>query len=320
MPSLKEELGRVLVELGKEYKNLVVITGDLGKSTGVSAFEVFPERYFNLGISEQDMIGTAAGLASAERIPVVSTYATFLAGRAWEQIRNSVARDALNVKMIATHSGITPAADGSSHQSFEDIALMRVIPGMTVVLPADVTEMRQAVRAAVKMNGPFYIRLGRGEIPEIFNDEDGFEVGKARRITDGPDVGIVASGFLLAEGIEAGKLLRKEGISASVVDMHTIKPLDVESIVEVARKTGALVTVEDHNVLGGLGGAVTEILCSNTPIPVEMIGIRDRFGESGDLHQLMELHGLTASHIAEAARRAISRKDNIAVATASEIS
>lgn len=309
MPTLREELGKVLVELGREYKNLVVITGDLGKSTGVSAFEVFPERYFNLGISEQDMVGTAAGLASTGKIPIVSTYATFLAGRAWEQIRNSVARDGLNVKMIATHSGISPSADGSSHQCFEDVALIRSIPGITLVLPADLTEMRQAVRAAVRTAGPFYIRLGRGEARTIFDDNDGFRVGRVRRISDGPDVGIIASGSLVSEAIEADALLRSEGVKASVIDMHTIKPADEEAIVDVAKETGAIVTVEDHNILGGLGGTITEIVCRHTPIPVEMIGIRDRFGESGDLRELMELHGLTARHIAAAVKRAIDRKN-----------
>lgn len=309
MPSLKEELGNVLVELGKENKNLVVITADLGKSTGVSAFEVFPERYFNLGISEQDMMGTAAGLASAGKIPIVSTYAIFLAGRAWEQIRNSVARDGLNVKMIATHSGISPSADGSSHQCFEDISLIRAIPRTTLVLPADLSEMRCAVRTAVETTGPFYIRLGRGEIPQIFDDKDEFQIGKARRITDGSDVGIVAAGFLVAEAIEAEALLRREGVRASVVDMHTVKPADTQAIAQIARETSAIVTVEDHNILGGLGSAVAEIVCRESPVPVEMIGIRDRFGESGDLRELMEIHGLTARHIANAARRVIKLKE-----------
>jgi len=307
MPSLRKELGAILLELGKEYRDLVVITGDLGKSTGVSAFEAYPERYFNLGISEQDMLGTAAGLASAGKIPVVSTYATFLVGRAWEQIRNSIARDALNVKMVATHSGISPSADGSSHQCFEDIALIRAIPKTTLVIPADLSEMRAAVRAAVETPGPFYIRLGRGEIPTLF--EDGFKIGKARQITDGSDVGIVASGCLVQEAIEAETLLRREGISASLVDMHTVKPADVHAITEIAQETGAIVTVEDHNILGGLGGAVAEIVSTNTPVPIQMIGIRDRFGESGDIRELMEVNGLTARHIADAAKRAIrSRK------------
>lgn len=309
MPSLRKELGKALVELGKEYKNLVVITGDLGKSTGVSAFETFPERYFNLGISEQDMIGTAAGLASAGKIPVVSTYATFLAGRAWEQIRNSVARDGLNVKMIATHSGISPSADGSSHQCFEDIALIRAVAGTTLVLPADLSEMRCAVRAAVETTGPFYIRLGRGEIPQIFDDENGFQIGKARGLTDGSDVGIVASGFLVPEAIEAETILRREGIKASLIDMHTVKPADAQAIAKIARETGAIVTVEDHNILGGLGGTVAEIVCRYSPVPIEMIGIRDRFGESGDLRELMEIYGLTARHIADATKRAIKLKE-----------
>jgi len=309
MPTFREELGKILVELGREYKNLVVITGDLGRSTGVSAFEAFPERYFNLGISEQDMVGTAAGLASAGKIPIVSTYATFLAGRAWEQIRNSVARDGLNVKMVATHSGISPSADGSSHQCFEDIALIRSVPRITLVLPADLSEMRQTVRAAVETTGPFYIRLGRGEARNIFDDKDGFHVGKARRISDGPDVGIVASGLLVSEAIQAEALLRSEGIRASLLDMHTIKPADEEAVIELATQTAAIVTVEDHNILGGLGGTVTEIVCRHDPVPVEMIGIRDRFGESGDLRELMELHGLTARHIAAAARRVIDRKN-----------
>jgi transketolase len=308
MATLREELGKVLVELGREREDIVVLSGDLGKSTGASAFETFPERYFNVGISEQDMLGTAAGLASAGKIPVVSTYATFLAGRAWEQIRNSVARDSLNVKMIATHSGISPSADGASHQCFEDIALIRSIPGLTLVLPADLTEMKQAVTQAVETAGPFYIRLGRGEAPRIFDDNDGFQVGLARKISDGSDVGIIASGPLVAEAMKAEAILRSEGIRVSLIDMHTIKPADEQAIASVAERTGALVTVEDHNILGGLGGTVTEILCRHTPVPVEMIGIRDRFGESGDIRELMELYGLTDHHIAAAARRAINRK------------
>ena len=309
MTTFREELGKILVELGREYENLVVIAGDLGRSTGVSSFEAFPERYFNLGISEQDMVGTAAGLASAGKIPVVSTFATFLAGRAWEQIRNSVAHDGLNVKMIATHSGISPSADGSSHQCFEDIALIRSIPGITLVLPADLSEMRQTVRAAVETRGPFYVRLGRGEARNIFDDNEGFHLGKARGISDGADVGIVASGSLVSEAIQAEALLRSEGIRASLLDMHTIKPADEEAIVELARGTGGIVTVEDHNILGGLGGTITEIVCRHEPVPVEMIGIRDRFGESGDLRELMELHGLTARHIVAAARRVIDRRN-----------
>jgi len=308
MPSLRHELGSVLVELGKEYKDLLVITSDLGKSTGASAFEAYPERYFNLGISEQDMIGTAAGLASAGKTPVVCTFAIFLAGRAWEQIRNSVACDSLNVKMIATHSGISPSADGSSHQCFEDIAIIRVIPRMTLVLPADLSEMRYTIQAAVEKQGPFYIRLGKGEIPNIFDHDDEFEIGKARRISDGPDVAIVASGFLVSEAIEAEAILRREGIRASVLDMHTIKPADSKAIIEIARDTGAIVTAEDHSILGGLGSVVAEIICKENPIPIEMVGIRDRFGESGDLRQLMEIHGLTARHIADAAKKVIKVK------------
>jgi transketolase len=309
MPSLRKELGRVLVELGKEYKNLVVITGDLGRSTGVSAFEAFAERYFNLGISEQDIVGTAAGLASAGKIPVVSTFAVFLAGRAWEQIRNTVASDGLNVKMIATHSGISPSADGSSHQCFEDIALIRIIPGMTLVLPSDLSEMRHTVRSAVERVGPFYIRLGRGEIPRIFDDRDEFQIGKARRVSDGSDVGIVAAGFLLKEAIEAGSLLQREGIKASIVDMHTIKPPDASAVIDIARDTGAIVTVEDHNILGGLGSTVAEITCRDKPVPIEMVGIHDRFGESGELRELMEILGLTSHHIADAAKRVMKLKN-----------
>jgi len=311
MPSLRKELGKVLVELGKEHKNLVVITGDLGKSTGVSAFETFPERYFNLGISEQDIVGTAAGLASTGKIPVVSTFAVFLAGRAWEQIRNTVAHDDLNVKLIATHSGISPSADGSSHQCFEDIALIRAIPRMTLVLPADLSEMRHTVRSAVENAGPFYIRLGKGEISQIFDDRDEFQIGKARRISDGSDVAIVGAGFLLQEAIEAGSLLQKDGIGASIVDMHTVKPADASTIVDIARKTGAIVTVEDHNILGGLGSTVAEVTSRDKPVPIEMIGIHDRFGESGELRELMEIHGLTAHHIADAAKRVMKLKDSL---------
>jgi len=309
MPSLKDELGKVLIELGKEYGDMVVISGDLGKSTGASAFEVFPERYFNLGISEQDMIGTAAGLASAGKIPIVSTYAIFLVGRAWEQIRNSVARDSLNVKMLATHGGVSAYADGGSHQCYEDIAIMRCIPGVTVMVPADVSELRQAARAAVEISGPFYIRLPRGEISRIFEENSEFQVGKARRISEGEDVGIIVSGFLLPEVIKAEALLKKEGIRATVLDMHTIKPPDAEAIVDVARQTGAMVTVEDHNIIGGLGSTVAEVLSSKSPAPVEMIGISDRFGESGELSQLMDLYRLGALDIANAAKRVIKLKD-----------
>jgi transketolase len=309
MPTLREELGKLLVELGREYDNLVVISGDLGKSTGTSAFEVFPERYFNLGISEQDIVGTAAGLATTGKIPIVSSYATFLAGRAWEQIRNTVARDHLSVKMIATHSGISPSADGASHQSFEDIAIIRTIPGITIILPADLTEMKQTVRAAVESEGPFYIRIGRGETSKIFEDGNGFKVGKARRLSDGSDVAIVASGPLVLEAIRAEKSLRSEGIATSLVNMHTIKPADEETIIKVAKQTGAIVTVEDHNILGGLGGAISEIVCRHNPVPIEMIGIKDRYGESGDLRELMEIYELTAHHIVNAAKRAIERKN-----------
>jgi len=309
MPSLREELGKVLAELGREYKDVTVITGDLGKSTGASAFEAFPERYFNLGISEQDMMGTAAGLASAGKIPIVNTYAVFLSGRAWEQIRNTVGRDRLNVKMVATHAGISPCADGSSHQCFEDIAIMRCIPGLTLVLPADVSEMKHAMRAAVETAGPFYIRLPRGEIPRIFHDEDGFQIGRARRMSDGGDVAIVAAGFLIPEAVKAEALLRKDGIRATLLDMHTIKPADTQTIVEVARQTGGIVTAEDHNILGGLGSTVAEIVCRDSPVPVEMIGIRDRFGESGELRELMEIYGLTARHIYNAAERVMKLKE-----------
>ncbi|HXZ98477.1 MAG TPA: transketolase C-terminal domain-containing protein, partial [Candidatus Acidoferrum sp.] len=245
------------------------------------------------------------------KIPVVSTYAVFLAGRAWEQIRNTVARDGLNVKMIATHSGISPSADGSSHQCFEDIALIRTIPGMTLVLPADLSEMRDTIRSAVERVGPFYIRLGRGEIPRIFDDSDGFQIGKARCLSDGPDVGIVAAGFLLQEAVEAGCLLQKEGIKASIINMHTIKPADASAVIDIARNTGAIVTVEDHNILGGLGSTVAEIACRDRPVPIEMVGIHDRFGESGELRDLMEIHGLTSHHIADAAKRVVKLKDKL---------
>jgi transketolase len=211
--------------------------------------------------------------------------------------------------MIATHSGISPCADGSSHQCFEDIALIRAIAGTTLVLPADLSEMRCAVRAAVETTGPFYVRLGRGEIPQIFDDENEFQIGKARRVSDGSDVGIVASGFLVPEAIEAEALLRREGVNATLLDMHTVKPADAQAIANVARETGAIVTVEDHNVLGGLGATVAEIVCRNNPVPVDMIGIRDRFGESGDLRELMQIYGMTARHIADAAKRVIKVKE-----------
>ena len=305
----RDAFGEVLVELGERYENLVVLTADLAESTRTYKFaNRFPNRFFNIGIAEQNMMGIAAGLASCGKIVVASSFAIFASGRAWEQVRYSICHSYLNVKIVATHGGISVGEDGSSHQAAEDISLMRTIPGMRVLVPADAVETKKAVEVAVETEGPFYIRLGRPKVPLIFEDELPFQLGKGYKLTEGSDVTIFACGIMLSQALEAEKNLRKEGIRSQVINMSTIKPIDRQIIIEAAKTTGAIVTAEEHQVIGGLGSAVSEVLSENIPTPLERVGLRDRFGESGKPQKLFEKYGLTAGHIEEAVKKVLRRK------------
>lgn len=286
------------------YKNpnVVVLEADLGNATKSNAFkEVAPERYFNMGISEQDLIGTAAGFAAAGKIPLASTFAVFATGRAFEQVRNSVCYPKLNVKICATHAGLTVGADGGSHQAIEDISLMRTLPNMTVINPADAKEAEAAVLAAIDYQGPVYIRLGRAETKDIHDDSYHFEWGKAEVLRQGADVSIFATGIMTAKALDAAETLVKRGIQAEVINVHTIKPLDEETVIASAKKTGKVVTAEEHSIIGGLGSAVAEVLARQCPTKQAFVGVQDSFGESGSPDDLLEKYGLTAEAIVKAA-------------------
>lgn len=300
----RDAYGQALVDLGGRIPELVVLDADLSKSTKTSEFaRVYPERFFDMGIAEQNLMGTAAGLALAGKIPCASTFAVFATGRAFDQVRNTIAYPGLNVKIVATHAGITVGEDGGSHQAIEDIALMRVLPGMTVIVPADATETKKAVAAAVAMRGPVYIRLGRTAVPVLFGEDHQFQIGKAVIMRDGADAVVFATGVMVAEALQAAALLAVKGMSVAVVNVHTIKPLDVGLIVDLARRTGAVVTAEEHSIYGGLGSAVAETLGEHCPVPLVRVGVMDRFGESGSPAELMEALGLTAPQIVKAVER-----------------
>ena len=295
----RESYGNALAELGAEYPNLVVLDADLAGATKTSVFKkAFPDRHIDCGIAEGNMIGVAAGLATAGKIPFASTFAMFAAGRAFEQVRNSVGFPHLNVKIGATHAGISVGEDGASHQCNEDIALMRTIPGMVVINPADDVEARAAVKAAVDYEGPVYLRFGRLAVP-VINDPASyhFEIGKGITMKEGKDVTIIATGLEVSESLEAAKLLEADGISAEVINIHTIKPLDAELVAASAKKTGKVVTVEEHSIIGGLGGAVAEVLAEQAPTKMLRIGVMDTFGESGPAKALIEKYGLDAKSI-----------------------
>jgi transketolase len=304
MPKIatREAYGEALAELGEEIKDIVVLDADLSKSTKTSVFaKKFPERFFNMGIAEQNLMGTAAGLATCGKIPFASTFAIFATGRAFEQIRNSICYPNLNVKIAATHAGITVGEDGATHQSIEDIALMRALPNMTVISPADATETKKAVRAAAQMKGPVYLRLGRHPVDTIFGEGYEFKPGKGVILREGRDVAIIATGVMVAEALKAAEILEKDGINAMVVNIHTIKPIDEEVILKAA-ECGAIVTAEEHSIIGGLGSAVAEVLSEKKPVLIKRIGIKDVFGMSGKPEELMKAYGLTAEDIAEAVR------------------
>lgn len=309
----RDAYGEALVALGKENNQVVVLDADLSKSTKTNDFKkVYPERFFNMGIAEQNMLGVAAGLAAAGKIPFASSFAVFAVGRAYDQIRNSIAYPKLNVKIAATHAGLTVGEDGGSHQMLEDIALMRAVPNMTVLVPADGEETKQAVMAAAEYDGPVYIRLGRPKVPVLFTENYRFAIGKGVVLKDGNDVALIATGIMVSKALEAAEQLAAEGIQAAVVNISTIKPLDEKLIVQMAEKAGAIVTCEEHNILGGLGSAVAETLVEKCPVPMARVGVQDCFGQSGLPDQLLEKYGLTAEQIASKAKEVISRKTAVA--------
>jgi len=299
----REAFGDTLVELANEGVDVVAVEADLSKSTTTNKLEnAFPERFFNVGIAEQNMIDVAAGLAVSGKIAFTGSFAVFATGRAYDQVRNTVCYSSLNVKLAPTHSGITVGPDGGSHQMIEDLALMRVLPGMTVLVPADYNAAKAALRVAATTPGPFYVRLGRVGAPEVYPEGFELEVGRAYVLRKGTDVTIAACGIEVGEALAAAELLSAEGISAEVIDVATVKPIDVDTLVTSVAKTGRIVTCEEHSVLCGMGSAVSEVLSEVCPVPTRRVGIDDRFGTSGEPAELMEHFGLTAAHIAAAAR------------------
>lgn len=305
----RDAYGEILKELGAENKDIVVLDADLSSSTKTKVFaEAFPDRFFNTGIAEANMIGVAAGLASCGKIPFASTFAVFGAGRAYEQIRNSVCYPKLNVKVAVTHSGLTVGEDGATHQMLEDITLMRALPNMTVTVPADANETKAIVRWAVGYKGPVYIRMGRAKCDDIIPEDYKFVPGKSIELCPGTDVTIIACGIMTSKAVSAARELEKQGIQARVINMSSIKPIDEEAIIKAAKETGAILTCEEHTVNGGLGGAVAEVLAKNYPVIMSMIGTNDTFGESGTADSLLEKYGLTVDHIIEEAKKLLKRK------------
>lgn len=306
----RQSYGEALIELGKEHENLVVLDADLAAATQTGKFKaVFPERHIDCGIAESNMMGIAAGLATTGKVPFASTFAMFAAGRAFEQVRNSIGYPHLNVKIGATHAGISVGEDGATHQCNEDIALMRTIPGMVILNPADDVEAKACVKAAYEYNGPVYLRFGRLAVPVINDRPDyKFELGKGVVLREGKDVTIVATGLCVSSALEAAEKLAADGIDAKIINIHTIKPLDEDLVVAAAKETGKVVTIEEHSVIGGLGSAVCDALCANYPTPVYKIGINDTFGESGPAVELIKKYGLDAKSIYEKVKAFAGKK------------
>ena len=303
--------GEAIAQLGAEYPELVVLDADLSKSTMTHAFsQAYPDRFYNMGIAEGNMAGVAAGLATCGKKPFFNSFAMFAAGRAWEQVRNSIAYPGLNVKVIGSHGGVSVGEDGATHQCIEDYAIMRAIPGMMVLSPCDGPEMRAAVKALLEYEGPAYMRLGRLAVDSVTDEVEGyhFELGKGVTLRDGDHVTIVATGMMVQMAVQAADTLAAEGISARVLDFHTIKPIDEELLVKAARETGAVVTTEEHNIIGGLGEAVCACLSENCPVPVVRHGMKDEFGRSGEAKKVLAAFNLTPDAIADAARKAVSLK------------
>ena len=306
----RESYGAALVELGAKY-DFLVLDADLAAATKTGMFKkAYPDRFFDCGIAEGNMMSVAAGIAATGKVVFASTFAMFAAGRAFEQVRNSIGYPHLNVKIGATHAGITVGEDGATHQCNEDMALMRTIPGMTVISPADATEAYAAVEAAINYVGPVYLRFGRFAVPDLTSElaDYKFEIGRGVLYREGTDVTIVANGYMVHLAVEAADMLAKDGISAEVINIHTVKPIDADIIIASAKKTGAVVTAEEHNVIGGLGSAVCDVLSAEYPVPVIKVGVEDKFGKSGKVPELLEIYGLTAANIAAKAKIAISKK------------
>ena len=303
----REAYGKALVKLGKINDDVVVLDADLSKSTKTNDFlKAYPNRFFNMGIAEQNLVGAACGFAAAGKIPFASTFAMFATGRAFEVIRNSVCYPKLNVKICATHAGITVGEDGGSHQSVEDISLMRSIPNMTVVVPADGVEAEKMIFAAAEFNGPMYVRLGRSAVPTIFEEDYNLEIGKGVVLRNGNDATIIACGIMVNEAIIAADMLKEENIDVRVINMSTIKPIDTELIIKAAKETKAIITAEEHSIIGGLGSAVSEVVSENHPTIVRKVGVNDSFGESGTPNELLEKYGLTAKNIVEKVKEALN--------------
>ncbi len=303
----RDAYGKALVKLGEVNDDVVVLDADLSKSTKTNDFyKAYPNRFFNMGIAEQNLVGAACGFATAGKIPFVSTFAMFATGRAFEVIRNSACYPKLNVKVCATHAGITVGEDGGSHQSIEDISLMRSIPNMTVLVPADGIEAEKMIFAAAEFNGPMYVRLGRSAVPTLFEEDYKFEVGKGVVLRDGDDATIIACGMMVNEALVAADMLKEENINVRVINMSTIKPIDTELIIKAAKETKVIVTAEEHSIIGGLGSAVSEVVCENYPVIVKKVGVNDSFGESGTPNELLEKYGLTAKNIVEKVKEALN--------------
>lgn len=300
----RQAYGEVLIELGNKHDNLVVMDADLSKSTMTAEFgKAFPDRFINMGIAEQNLYGAAVGFAISGKVVCASTFAMFAAGRAFEIIRNSIGYTKANVKICATHAGITVGEDGASHQTFEDLALMRTIPGMMVINPSDSISAKKLLRQVVEINGPAYVRLGRVAVPNFYTEEDEIEIGKGNCIKEGNDITIIATGIMVSEAMQAAEILNNEGIKARVIDIHTIKPIDKEIIINAAMETGLIVTAEEHSVIGGLGSAVSEVVSQNYPVKMSMVGQMDTYGESGKPEELKNKYGMNADAVAAACRK-----------------
>lgn len=306
---MRDGYGKALLELCENKENVMVLDADVAKSTRtIWIRDQYPEYFMDMGIAEQDMVGTAAGLALTGVTPFVSTYCVFLAGRAWDQIRTTVCYNNLNVKLAGAHAGISVGPDGATHQSLEDVAITRVLPNMTVIVPCDAEETRKATLAIAKKDGPCFIRFGREAVPVVTDESTPFEIGKARICRDGSDVTIIANGAMVYEAMQAAEILKKEGVSAQVINLHTIKPLDEQAIIEAAKKTGCIVTAEEHQIHGGTGSVVAECLAKHYPVPMEMVAVNDSFGESGKPDELMSKYGLDSTAIISKVKEVLKRK------------
>src|SRR3989338_2022995 len=305
----RDVYGETLAQLGESYKDIVVVDADLSGSTKTGVFaKKFPERFFNMGVSEADMMGTAAGLSTCGKIPFASTFAIFASGRAWEQVRQSIAYPKLNVKIVASHGGITVGEDGASHQAIEDIALMRCIPNMTVIMPCDGIETKSVIHEIVKYNGPVYVRVARGKFPVVMPEDYKFSIGKGVVVRNGKDATIIAMGLMVSHAIEAAAMLEKEGLNIRVINMSTIKPIDRDLIIKAAKETGAIITAEEHSIIGGLGEAVAGVVAEEFPVPMKRVGIQDKFGQSGLAEELLAHYGLMPKDIAVAVREVVKKK------------